>query len=1049
MDATPLLSLQGLTNHQERALQEWRASSDPSPVLEAWSEIHAAWVGAPDDQRDVLLGHCAVLWQQLNAACVGAPWIPLINQFVQMAFRGMSAKMPREFAPELAASASAWQDALRAVVPGMAQGASQAAHQRWFIAMLRQYAQVFGRRIAQTNQQLLVAQLAELDKARRFENSELLMRAQPNWAQADEQAAPLVDLLAQIYLLSLQGPVEAASLGSEEPLDVAATVQLLRFWARRAPWFERVVAAWAPTLLQGHAREIPNPQALLAPAGCDLSVLPLAEARLRRWLLASEAACPLLELRSLGADLNSVRAQWQADQSLAEAQERPEMMAEIEPASVCRPVCWELPEAYVRSQSWVPQAGMHTAPNASLMRLGDELIQAQLPGCVLVILDWERLRAAAGVSTTQNFERIAAKMAQAYSQAGTSGDGVRWVFVFDGVPVPTVHDAQGDVQLLSEYVDSLRGTANQADGIVSFWATNARAAIAQAGAHPLCAASPAFAHRVHEDLMAIENLLTELCRNGFFRFSVAYTRSSPSEAPAWQSFSRIWATIRSSLADNSLGARAAFLNSEYVELLTRHSRPGGAQNGVGDSVKARLLEIENSSGSQVGAGGTSLTELWRKLLEKVGEVTVTYKDYEELWSSYEAQNRSDEALARSQQGLLDRITVELLAELGIPNEVLSSFGTGGQHAFGGQMAPTEETWQRLVALVGKTQPVAPLDADLHELAEPPDNYDPVLGSPSHHCLIKDFGAEPHSRDLLYGQASRVLSSVLLDPRLDFDARTRLAIGLRGYAPDESRRAVSLALSERNEPKYAAWRAIWKDLLVADLQVLHLLMLTMKAARGLAEAGGDAGDTWRYRRNQLLRLLDVGGWQSQLAAEDAGTMDTALRRLLDLWKEFYRNRGPHRAKQREARAESLKAEYEQLCKPMTMPAIHADLTLDKALELERNAYLAKYTVELLARIPVQGATEQGEAAADGIPMGEYTRRARSLIDHYTRHKARCLVSAAAHTLKYTKWLRGTGPQRELVANDMLASTQIDPAAHSQRIASVLQSILTEETARLQG
>src|SRR5690606_17996943 len=130
MAAAPLLSLHGLTNRPERALQEWRASSDPSPVLEAWSEIHAAWVGAPDDQRDVLLGHCAVLWQQLNAACVGAPWIPLINQFVQMAFRGMSAKMPREFAPELAASASAWQDALRAVVPGMAQGASQAAHQR-------------------------------------------------------------------------------------------------------------------------------------------------------------------------------------------------------------------------------------------------------------------------------------------------------------------------------------------------------------------------------------------------------------------------------------------------------------------------------------------------------------------------------------------------------------------------------------------------------------------------------------------------------------------------------------------------------------------------------------------------------------------------------------------------------------------------------------------------------------------------------------------------------------------------------------------------------
>jgi hypothetical protein len=1049
MNVLPLLSLQGLTQRQERSLHEFRTSSDPSSVFEAWSEIHQAWQNAPEAERDAWLGHSAVLWQQLNVACNGAEWLPLLNQFVQLSFRGISAKMPREFTPELAPNAETWLTSLCALVPRLSAGNTHHAGQdRLFVAMLPQYAQVFGKRITKSNHELLLLQLAALDSARRFENSTLLLRAVPDWTHPIGQAQPLIDLLAQIYLLSQTGSAEASALGGEQLLDGASTTQLLRFWAARAPWFQRAVGIWAPTLLQGYSREVANPGSLTTPAGCDLFVLPLAEHGLRRWLLASEAACPLLEVQSLGADVAAVRAQWQGGQDPSEALERPELMVTVEPSGMCRPVCWEVPEAYVRSQSWAPQMGINTAPNANLMRLGDELLSAQSPGCVVVLFDWQRLRSAPGPQLTQNFERIAVKLAQTLQQAGSAPGGVRWVFVFDGVALPPAPSSETDPLVLNDYTNALRGVPEEGGGLVSFWAQSPRAVLEQAGAHPLCAACPAFAHRVHDDLKQIERLLTTLCQNGYFRFSVAYTRSQSSDAAGWQAFPRIWASIRSSLIDNSLTARGLYLNQTFVENLTRHSRPGGATGGVGDTVNALLSEIENGSEGQLGTGGTSLTELWRRLLERVGDATMTYKDYEELWVAYEAQNRSDEAVARAQQSLLDRTTVALLAELGISNQPLSSIGSGVQHAFRGEIPPTEETWQRLVALVGKTQPIAPLDTDLRELPEPSAGYDAVLGSPSHHCLLKDFGPESQSRDLLYSQASRVLSSVLLDPRLDFEARTRLLIGLRGYAPDASRASVSLSLGERNEPKYAAWRAIWRDLLVADLQVLHLLTLTMKAARGLAEVGGDAGGIWRYRRSQLLRLLEVGGWQSELAAKDAATMDTALRRLLDLWKEFFRNRGPHRAKQREARAEALKAEYEQLCKAMTMPAIHADLTLEKAMELERNAYLASYTVELIARIPADSATERGESAADGISMADYTRRARSLIDHYTRHKARCLVGAAAHTLRHTRWLRGTGPKRELLASDMLASTQIDPAAHAQQIAAAVQSILDEEAARLQ-
>ncbi len=1048
MNQVPLLSLEGLRDHQQRALIAWQQQHATSAVFRAWSEVFRAWSAVDAEQQEVWLGHVAVLWQELNVTCEGHEWLPLLNQFVQVSFRGIARKMPRDFAPPLAADAASWHRVFEHSVRLLATSKTPPGHasevELCFDGMLSQYATVFAKRISKTNRTILQGQLDQLEQARQCLQSELLLVGAIDW-QTDASAAPLLlDLLAEISLLAMSTADVAQALLPEGRSEVLSVRQLLGFWARRAGWFNAGLLRLAPNALpRAPIAPPPNGNAVPAPHGCDEFAVLVADQGVRRWLFAAESACPALSVSGLATDLTHLRSQWQTGAGVEDATTTPQLMSVCEPSAMCRVMCWEIPSGYFKT-STNPAA---LAPDAAMVRLCDDILTSQRPGAVIALFDQVQLLSRPTADANGAYVNAATKLAQHMRQAGVSYDGVHWFLVFDGVATPTATmNAQLDPQLASDYESALRGAA--AEGLISTVGNSADAFISGALAHPLCLGSLAFAHRVAQDLTSVSPLLNALAHYGFTRVSIAYTKSTPTEAAGWPSFSRLWADIRGALASNSFFHRKAFLEQEFVGQLADHTSARGQAGGIGHSLPVGLTELANASRGTTRHSDESMSALWQDLSARVGQETFSPSHFESLWVAGEAARTSQRAVATAQLDWLLRILATLLAELGIPDQPLSNFSWSAERAPTSDAAPTDEQWQKLVGLATKPQPVRPEDDELLSLAQFHAGYHPVHGSLSHYCLLKDFGPETATASILYEHGATPLTRLLINPSVELDNKTRLVMSLRGYAAAAWRAKLAFFRGERNDLKYAVLGQVWRDVLIADLLLIHLVRLSARAGMALAAGGSPTSSKWHFRRSQLLRLLDTGGWNAEKASEDPLVFHAALERLIDLWKEFYKNRGPHRTKQRKARADSLKEEYEQLRKPMTVPAIHADLTTDKAQDLERSAYLAAYTVELIARIPQHVAGASSEAgAADGVDIEDYCAKAKTLIEHYTVHKGRYLVRAAAHQLESAQWLKGYGPQIELVGRDVLAAPQVAPGQLAQRISSAVSWAIQQEESRI--
>lgn len=1037
------LTLHGLRDHQNQALEHWRNTHDDSIPFQAWASIYQALQSSPADQKEAWLGHAAVLWQELNAACAGVEWLPLINQFIQIGFRGIAPKMPRDFAPALAPEAVAWHRAFLPRLPRLTEpGLSGQQVVREFDAMLFQYSVVFGRRAQKQNRTFVEAQLEHLTKARACLKSELLLAGAG--AKIDDAAVlPLVDIVAEALMVgpsfALSSLVPEAAKGTGSELSIA---QMLLFWSERAAWFDQALRRLAPTLLPPKsATHSPKPDALPASVGCDQHVLLLGFGETRSWLLASEATCPIVTLDSLASNVAELRDAWRTNSLLPAPLPAPELQATIEPRALCRPVCWHLPAAYVHSHALGHVYGsVRAAPDAALVRLCDEVVAAQKPGCVIAVFDWKQIGTAGIKEAATAYGEVAKKLAGFMHHQRTRPEGVRWAIVFDNAPDPETLPA-GDVEprLLTEYTRTLRGL----DG------TTEPASFTNHGSRdlsplldiPQCKRSLAFFDRLQADLSAIGSLLDTLKSLGFTDLCVSYTRSAANECTGWHSYAQLWSNIRSVLAANSQVSRHDYLTKEWLKELSEHTAPRGSESGLGYRVPHILAELVNDGSGPNRHSEASLTALWTDLYNSIGQESLVPARYESLWASWEAGRKSQHESAAARTALIGHLMVALLEELGIPNLRLSEFGWTSELS-GGMLTPlSPDDWSRLERLASKPQPVLTEDEDLRALRPLHMDYDRVRGSSSYHCLLKDFGPEATSAPVLYEHGQTELVSLLLNPNVNIEAKTRLLFSLRGYAPPQWRKSVSLTRGERNLLKYNTVYHLGRDVLLADIILVHLLRVCIKSGIALRQSQVTGTTKWQFRRSQLLRLLDAGGFKSEVAAEHPDSMRVALRRVIDLWKEFYRNRSPHRAKQRAARIEALKLEYEQLCKPMAQPALHADLSIQKAEELERHVYVAACTAELVARIPrTQNSAAQADTAAQSFDVDDFARRAKTLIEQYVGYKGRYMLRRAASMLEAAQWLRGFGPEFELVGRDALAAPQVDPAVHAQRIAAAVNGAL---------
>lgn len=1050
MHDLPSLSLHGLRDHQHQALTRWRQTQDNSIPFEAWATIYRSWNTAPQDQKDVWLGHVAVLWQEINTLCAGASWLPLLNQFVQIGFRGITPKMPRDFSPALAPEAAAWLGEFIQCLPLLNQPGAAASAERLFDAMLFQYAVVFGRRAQKQNRAFVAAQLEQVAFAKQCQRSELLLATSAGEGEASS-ALPLVDLLTEAVL-----PTGTAALASLLPEDRAHShadqltlAQLLLFWAERAPWFGAAVGRLAPHWLPAPAEErLSKPQALQTGSGCDQHVLLLAANDPRRWLLASEAASHIVAVTSLGNDVTALREAWRSGGALPPPLPVPELQVVVEPKALCRAVCWQLPEAYVQSHAvGVGGGAVRAVPDAQLVRLCDDIIAAQKPGGVIAVFDWTHLSSTVGAAAVAAYEQLARKLASVLHPTRTSLDGVRWSFVFDNAPDPEASvSADPDPALLAEYSRSMRGVNVQAESVT--FANRGGRDLSALLNIPECRRSFAFFERLRADLTSVGSLLDTLRSLGFTEVSVFYTRSTPGESAAWQSFSHVWDNVRSVLAANSFAVRQRYLSQEWLQQLSEHTAPRGSERSVGHRVPWLLSELLNDGSGHTRHSESSLNALWSDLAQRVQQGPLLPEHYESLWASSEAGRRSQFESASVRAEKLAQLMVALLEELGIPNYRLSEFGWTTELSTAPMSVLSADDWTRLENLARKPQPVLTDDEDFRALKAMHTEYDVVYGSLSHHCLLKDYGPEASSARLMYEHGQSQLVQVLFDPTVPTEIKTRLIFSLRGYQPPAWRCGISMARGERDLLKFQTISQLSRDILLADIILVHLVRLCVMAGVALRTSQTGGTSKWQFRRAQLLRLLDTGGLKAELAAEDADSVRTALRRVIDLWKDFYRNRGPHRTKQRTARIDALKQEYEQLSKPMAQPALHADLSTEKAEELERHAYVATCTAELVARIPmsVQPKSGQSQDSAE-FDVDDFARRAKTLTEQYVMHKGRYMLRRAALVLEGAQWLRGYGPDKELVGRDALAAPQVDPALHAQRIATAVGMALREEEERV--
>jgi hypothetical protein len=357
--------------------------------------------------------------------------------------------------------------------------------------------------------------------------------------------------------------------------------------------------------------------------------------------------------------------------------------------------------------------------------------------------------------------------------------------------------------------------------------------------------------------------------------------------------------------------------------------------------------------------------------------------------------------------------------------------------------PTVDERNLLLQLAAKPQPLSVADPDLTNLRQWHAAYTLAFGSLSNHAILKDRAPDDTERRLLYEHGSKTVVQFLLEGNAPVDDKIALLFALRNTVPSPWRSHVTFTRHEKNDAKFRVISQIWRDVLIADIILFHLLRMTIRV--GELVGGGGESAMFDERRRKIRGLLDAGGWNVARLCDDLSTGDASLRRLIDLWKDFYRNFGPHRLKRREDICKGLKHEYDQLRKPMAAPSVHAGLTKEKAMELEKGVYLAHHCIELLARFPQSASrdssTDMGERASHTPEVREFARKAEVLLRDYSARKSRFMLNEVAYTLEESQWLRGLGGHRELLGRDMMAHANMAPDVQTQTLSRGIDEILS--------
>lgn len=1053
------------------------SQTDPTAVFRVWLGFRALWMRVDDAHKGELLGHLAVLWQELDRQwTIRREAAPLLNQFINVGFQGIHRAIPRSFAPEIAPGPMPWYGMFAQMAQGF--GAGQSAHQDGlFDVLLTQYEVLYAPTVAAETDQLLVEQLAALELARQCRRSNLVLpeQALAN-TQSDANAVRFLNWLART--VAVGGVVAAA--GQAHTVDpgwllqqlvpsarptLPDVLQLFGFWAARAPWLSRFLQRHCPTLAPRIVEPAPpEPHALPAHHGCDLYFL-LAGARgtgTKDWMFASEAACATTQsqvyIGSLGGvAVDEARGLWASGTSLPSDEPRPALAATRVPEHVCRLQCWDLPSIYL--EGLYDKQALAARVSSAHGGQGDaahgrewiRLLESQRPSAAVLLIDLKQW-----LSVSDPNQRAA--MSSPYFNAIDRVDGMLrahggqpqaypWVFVFNNASwlADAMYHEDTDSQLRMEYVSSLRGSSGRDEGLISVHGDDPMAILREALSHPLALKSPAFAARVTEDISAVKELLAFLTEHGFRSVSFAYSATTAAEANAWGSLQATWSFLENWLTRATMSARQAFLKQRFSSNVEQHLADTSLSGPMYQGLSGHLSRLSGVADAAASQGNTNLASVWSQLESLVGRQRITPQDFSVLWQ----QTEHSLSLTRSSASSAEAVAVALLAELGIPNQPLASFQADsfdlGPELSGALMAslPTDEERASLVGLVAKPQPLSVTDPDVSGLRQFHAAYDAVVGSLSSHCILRDRSANDAERALLYEHGSKTVVQFLFDPRVSLDDKTWLILALRNFQPAPWRQVISMARREKNDAKFNVIAHLWREVFVADIAIVHLLRMTARVGE-LVGAGGEAA-MFDERRRQIRGLLEAGGWDASKLADDISTGDAALRRLIDLWKDYYRNFGPHRTKRREELCVSLKQEYDQLRKPMASPVVHASLPKEKALDLEKSVYLAHHCVELLSRFPAGSSkptpADLGERVSSTGELRDYAHRAEILLRDYCSRRARFLLAEVAFTLEQTQWLRGVGGHRELIGRDLLAHANAPAEVSVQALSRAIDEIIS--------
>jgi hypothetical protein len=1064
-------TIEELKAKQNTALSILLTQTDPTPVFQVWTAFRELWMSLDDVSKGALLGHLAVLWQELDKHwTIRREAAPLLNQFINVGFQGIHRAIPRVFTPDIAPGPVPWYNGFAEMVRGFS---IENAHQEaLFDASLVQYEILYGPTVAAEADRLLGAQLGALALARQCRRSGLLAPEDALAHPGDPRAAAFFNTLARIVAVGAMVPKEAepsALLGllvPSAPVNPMDMLQLLGFWAARAPWLVRFLNRHVPAIAPHISRmPVPPPDSLPIHHGCDLYVL-LAGARgtgTKNWLFASEAASAntanQLVLNSLdGSDVEQLRAQWLAGQALTSDEAMPSLDAQRAASHVLRLQCWDLPSGYLEGvydkHALAAQVGsaQMARSDAALGREWIRLLHSQRPSAAILLLDLQtwlatkdpRQRASLCSPYLNAIDRVTSML----REFGGRPETYPWVFVFNNASwlSDAMYHPDTDERLRTEYIQALRGGAGHAsEALVSVHADGPHNILREALCHPLALKSPAFAGRITEDISAMHEVLAFLTERGFRCVSFAYTSSNAAESGAWASLRETWSFLEWWLALSTLQGRQAFFKHRFSTEIAEHIASASPHGQLLSTMSERIKRVAGVMESQGGdQPATNVALLWNKLEALVGTQKITPEDFAILWQGSE----HSASLAKSSTSHVAAIAELLLQELGVPNQALASFQNvldepdPSYLPMLGASLPTPEERALFVQVTAKPQPVSVADPDLSSMRPWHMAYTLALGSLSNSAILKDRAPDDLERRLMYENGSRNTVQFLLEANASPDDKIALVLALKNVAPSSWRSHLTFKRHEKNDAKFRVLHQVWRDVLIADIALLHLLRMTIRVAE-LVGGGGESA-MFDERRRRIRGLLDAGGWNTSRLVDDLSTGDASLRRLVDLWKDFYRNFGPHRQKRREEICKSLKQEYDQLRKPMAAPSVHAGLTKEKAMELERGVYLAHHCIELLSRFPQSARKDTAsdvDRASQTPELREFARKAEVLLRDYGARKARFMINEVAYTLEESQWLRGLGGHRELMGRDLLAHANASPDALTQNLSRGIDEILS--------